>query len=319
MKPLKLLKRLMGHYFRWFKLLSHYIRYISFKEVKKKQIVVCFDGLFSHGGLVDRLKGIVSFYQIAQKLDYDFKILFDDPFELDVFLEPNKVDWKVNRKSIVWHPFETKILYTVNKFNINPLQIIQSSKAQLFYVYANIDYTKKIFKTNGDEFETIWRKSFNDLFKKSLLLEGKLNEEIRRGTFISFHSRFTSLMGDFTDTTNKILSNKEKERLLNKLLTIIKRIKSETNKRVFVFSDSKKFISFIESKTDVKIVKGTPFHMDDYNNSPNMEGHLKTFIDFFILSKSEGIYFLHIPPMYNSSFSKYASIVGNTKFIYLES
>ena len=37
-------------------------------------------------------------------------------------------------------------------------------------------------------------------------------------------------------------------------------------------------------------------------------------IDFFMIAKSQKVYFLHVKPMYNSSFSKYAAIIGNTKF-----
>ena len=57
------------------------IKWVS-KPQDKKRIIICFDGLFPHGGLVDRLKGIISFYEVAKKLDYDFYIYFEHPFPL---------------------------------------------------------------------------------------------------------------------------------------------------------------------------------------------------------------------------------------------
>lgn len=315
----KLIKKAASKQLKLLKLYFSYVKYFSFKQSKKKQIVVCFDGLFPHGGLVDRLKGIVSFYQIAQELGYDFKLLFDNPFQLSTFLKPNQVDWQINRNQLKWHPAKSKFLYLINNFNVNPLQVIKTSKAQIFYVYANIDYAKTTYSNLTEtELETKWRTSFNILFKKSPFLDTKLNE-MEASTYIAFHSRFTSLMGDFVDTTTKVLSNTEKATLLNQLLLIVDRVKKDENKPAYVFSDSVNFIEYIQSKTEVKTVKGNPFHMDNFKGNSNLEGHLKTLIDFFMLSKSQTVYFLNLKPMYNSSFSKYAAIIGNTKFIRLKS
>lgn len=295
-------------------LFFHYLNYFSFKPFGSKTIIVCFDGLFPHGGLVDRLKGIVSFYQIAQKLGYDFKILFDSPFPLATFLEPNEVDWEIKSKDFKWHPTKSKCLYLINNFKVNPLKRIENSKANTFYIYANIDYSKSIFlELNTNELELKWRDDFNSLFKKSELLEQKLNSLFSK-PYIAFHSRFTTLMGDFKDTANKRLSDDEKENLSNTLLTIINRIRIEENKKVFVFSDSIFFLNFVKQKISVNVVEGNPFHMDNFNINDNLEGHLKTLIDFFMIAKSEKIYFLNVKPMYNSSFSKYAAIIGNTHF-----
>lgn len=315
----KKLKQFLSEKSKEITLFFYYLKFFSLKQPKQKQIVVCFDGVFPHGGLVDRLKGMISFYQIAQELGYDFKILFDNPFDLKLVLEPNQVDWKIDKSEIEWHPIKSKFLYLVNDFKANPLQIIKQSNAKTFFVYANIDYGKATFSDCTDkELENKWRTSFNALFKKSTLLESKLNA-LEAKPYIAFHSRFTSLMGDFADTTTKVLSDKEKTALLTRLLGAIARVKAEHNQNAYVFSDSVNFINFIKAKTQVKTIEGNPFHMDNFEGDSNLEGHLKTLIDFFMISKSEKVYFLNIKPMYNSSFSKYAAIIGNTKFIRLES
>ena len=296
----------------------HYLKYFSLKHPKQKQIVICFDGLFAHGGLVDRLKGMVSFYQIANELNYDFKILFDNPFRLSTFLEANTVDWELSRSDITWHPTQTRTLYLVNDFKANPLELIKKSKAKQFFIYANIDYAKATFpELNTNELEAKWRDDFNSLFKKSELLVEKLNT-ISSEPYIAFHSRFTSLMGDFADTTTKVLPKDEKEALNNKLLSIINRVKAEQNQKAYVFSDSIYFIDYVKENTEINSVEGNPFHMDNFEKCDNLEGHLKTLIDFFMIAKSETVYFLNVKPMYNSSFSKYAAIVGNTNFEVLD-
>ena len=85
-----------------------------------------------------------------------------------------------------------------------------------------------------------------------------------------------------------------------------------------MFSDSINFIEYVRDKITIKTVEGNPFHMDNFEKTNDTNGHLKTLIDFFMISKSKKVYFLKVNPMYNSSFSKYAAIVGNTKFERLE-
>ncbi len=315
----KRLKQFLSRKKKDFLIFSHYLKYFSLKEDKRKCIIVCFDGLFPHGGLVDRLKGIVSLYQIAKELDYDFKILFDNPFELSMFLEPNSIDWRFKRDNIKWYPTKTRCLYLINNFDANPLEIIKKSKANRFYVYANIDYSKVTFPNlkQEDLYEN-WRQNFNALFKKSNLLEEKLNA-ISAESFIAFHSRFTSLMGDFKDTTTKLLSIDEKEKLSETLLKIIERVKKGEGEKAYLFSDSINFIHKIKQQIDINTIDGNPFHMDNFDKAKNTEGHLKTLVDFFLMSKSKKIYFLKVAPMYHSSFSKYAAIIGNTEFELLES
>lgn len=311
---IKALKQFLGKMKNSIKLFLYYARYFNLKQSKTKQIVVCFDGVISHGGLVDRLKGIVSCYQIAKELGYDFKILFDNPFELTNFLEPNTTDWKFERSDLSWHPTKANCMYLMNDFGANPMELIKKSSANKFYVYANIDYSQTMFPNfDQKELEENWRNSFNELFKKSELLEQKLNA-ISTKSFIGFHSRFTSLMGDFTDTTHKILSATEQEELSKKVLQIIYKIKNERQQKAYIFSDSINFINYVKNNTDINSIEGNPFHMDNFKKTKETEGHLKTLIDFFMISKSETVYFIKVNPMYNSSFSKYAAIIGNTKF-----
>jgi len=311
---LKKIKHFLSKKHKGIIMFFHYLKFFSLKQPKQKRIIVCFDGLFPHGGLVDRLKGMVSLYQVAKELDYDFKIVFDNPFQLSSFLEPNHVPWELQPKHITWHPTTTKLLYLINNFEANPFQIIKKSKAHQFYVYANIDYSNSIFpELDLKNVESKWREDFNELFKKSELLKAKLNDLLSE-PYIAFHTRFTSLMGDFKDTTSKVLSNEAQSELSRRLLEIINKEKDVENKKAYVFSDSIKFLEYIKIHSDINIVDGHPYHMDNFKKSDDLNNHLKTLIDFFMIANSDRVCFLNVKPMYNSSFSKYAAIVGDTNF-----
>ena len=56
-------------------------------------IVICFDGHIQHGGLADRLRGIVSVYSYCREHNIPFYINYTSPLELTNWLVPNEYDW----------------------------------------------------------------------------------------------------------------------------------------------------------------------------------------------------------------------------------
>lgn len=314
----KAIKKLLSKQHKNVKLIQQYACKISFATRKKerKEIIICFDGIFSHGGLVDRLKGIISFYQIAKELDYDFKIRFDHPFALDVFLEPNDVNWKIAGSDIKFNSFSTQVVYLMDNFEANPLEIIQQSKAQTFLVYANIDYLSKIIPGKEEvEYQKIWFENFTTLFKKSSFLQEAISA-LPHPPYTVFHTRFTTLMGDFQDTTSHVLSENERQQLIQELLHKIQKSKDaeQADDSVFILSDSVVFLDYIKKNTSYSVLEGTPKHVDVKGEEASLESHLKTFSDFFFISNADKVYLLKVGKMYNSGFSKYAAIVGHKPF-----
>lgn len=318
---MKKVKSYIGRILKKVKLFFYHLPNFSFEnKIEKGRIVVCFDGFVAHGGLVDRLKGIISFYEIAKKLEYDFFIYFEDPFTLSHFLEPNVLDWRINNQRLKFNPFTTKILYLNDNFKVKPLQLIKGSRNKDFFVYANIDYLNEI-NPGFDKmsYRNLWKKNYDELFNKTSILEQAmafLPNEKR----IVFHSRFTNLLGDFKDTSNKIISEDEKTELLNKLLIKIEEVRqnSDVSKTIYILSDSLLFLQYISQKPYLKILEGTPKHIDVKSNKIDLEAHLKTFTDFYFMIESDEIYLLKLNKMYNSGFSRYASIIGNVKFTVIE-
>jgi hypothetical protein len=300
------------------KILIHYFDKFSFScQPEKKQIIMVFDGKIQHGGLVDRLKGIVSFYQIAQKVEADFKIYFKHPFELNFFLEPNLLDWNATEEDLKWNPMSTDILYLIDNFKVNPKVYISKSSKKKFIVYVNIDYSATTHEAlNLKEQNDLWRISFHELFKKSDYLKTSLSSIASNNNTIAIHTRFTSILGDFKDTTQREVSDERKAAIMTSLKNSILEIATENpGKEIYVFSDSIRFLNDIKRHTPYKVIDGMPRHIDfDKNETVNIENHIKTFIDFFLIAESEEIFLLKTKEMYNSAFSRYAAIVGNKTF-----
>ncbi|GHV53839.1 hypothetical protein FACS1894181_17730 [Bacteroidia bacterium] len=119
------------------------------KEDQKDDIasitIFMVNGLIKHGGLVDRLKGIVSAYAVCKNNNIPFKIKFDFPFQLSSYLEPNKYNWKL----------ESEVLVSYNTKKISLIMAMNDEKSkQLFkYIFRNEQIGAK---RNNIIFIVIW-------------------------------------------------------------------------------------------------------------------------------------------------------------------
>lgn len=314
---MKLIKKKISSFTKFLILLKFYSKRLSFSNKKKeKQIIVCFDGNFFHGGLVDRLKGIISFYEISKILDIDFKLFFHHPFQLEEFLIPNKKNWLIQNEEINYVFCSTKILYLVNDFKANPLELIKKSKAKTIIVYCNVDYIPTLYpEKSKKEQEAIWRENYVDLFRVSSYFKKKL-EFLPKNNRIVFHTRFTTLMGDFLDSTKLVLQEEDKYILSQKVIKRIdETVKLYPGNNIYVLSDSQFFLEYIQQKTTYNTLEGIPRHIE--NNNQDAEFHAKTFLDFYFIMESDEVFFIKVDEMYYSNFSKFASIIGNKNFIRL--
>ncbi|NJM79315.1 MAG: hypothetical protein HC854_06275 [Flavobacterium sp.] len=122
-------------------------------------------------------------------------------------------------------------------------------------------------------------------------------------------------MGDFKDTTSKVLTEIEKQELIALLLKKMNSIVEQNlNCNPYIFSDSLYFLKFIKANTIYKVLEGEPKHVDIKNNNSNLDSHYKTITDFIFIAESESVYLLKEGAMYPSGFSKYAAIIGNKPF-----
>ncbi len=76
-----------------------------------KTVVSMVDGLILHGGLTDRLRGIIFVYRWCKRAHVRYKIYFIAPFRLEEFLVPNKTDWLLADGELVKNPSVSRPLF----------------------------------------------------------------------------------------------------------------------------------------------------------------------------------------------------------------
>lgn len=126
------------------------------------------DGRTAHGGISDRLRGIIGVYQYCKSRNIPFRINFIHPFNLEQFLIPNKYNWKLRNKEFdrnnkvgfrffnaYSHLWERKDIY---------FSLLNSRKKQV-HCYTNVT----IDEPNMHVY-------FNELFKPSEVLQKALDK-----------------------------------------------------------------------------------------------------------------------------------------------
>ena len=198
--------------------------------------------------------------------------------------------------------------------------ILIRAKKKRFIVYCNIDYTSKLYSGATEaEIDSHWSNSFKALFQRSEFLNSALLAQRLAQDRIAVHTRFTALLADFQDSTTKYISETRKSEIMASLLRKIDTIGNRNGStKIYVFSDSIKFLNYIRFNSDYLVLEGTPAHLDIHSEDLKMELHLKTFIDFFAIAESDEIVLLKTKEMYHSAFPKYASKIYGRKFSLIE-
>lgn len=277
-----------------------------------RSIIYVADGRISHGGIADRLKGIVALYNYSKAKSIPFGISFNHPFELTDYLVPNRYDWVDVAKRICFNSKTSKPVilkgvhndgwsYTESKLGkfLNNLQL---------HVYTNIGFSFENFKQD-----------FAELFKPSQALEEqiKINLENIGCPYISVTFRFQQLLGDFEEGGYNTLNKNEQELYIKKCIEAIEMIKLRHKDiyRVVVTSDSTTFLQRASEKLKyVYVIPGTMSHMD-YTVNTHRLGYIKSFLDLFIISKARKVYNFSTGEMYkHSGFAQTAAMIGGVEY-----
>lgn len=177
---------------------------------KRSTVIYMANGYTWHGGLADRLKGIVSLYAWCSDHSKPFKINFCHPFRLHNYLIPNEYDWQIADEDISYNPCEV----AVKQCLIAPVLAVPTVQPRLpellgewldehlvqtnaqLHVYTNMRYGNSRFA-----------ELFGKLFKPAPRLQNLIDyhKEQIGGKYISISFRFTTLLGDFTDCTGAAL------------------------------------------------------------------------------------------------------------------
>ena len=294
------------------------LKYYTSQHTKDSQtckttLVFMVDGRMLHGGLSDRLRGMVSIYLFAKEHGYVFKIYHRYPFMLEDFLLPNEVDWHIEDTSMIYDlKFATPVFvedlnHTFGHYaEKRVLNSFIKDDGKQYHVYSNIDLSDGNFHTH-----------FDSLFKPSKLLNDAIMREhaLIGKPYISFVFRFQQLLGDFKEGNYPKLCDIERNALIEKSIAKVKSVLSEINKETdyLVTSDSQSFLERVSKEPGCHTISGRVVHMD-YTTGEQQNVYLKSFVDLFMLSKSDKIFLLYSEGMYKSGFAKRADLLGNVEY-----
>lgn len=287
--------------------LRYYFREYSYKKDKDvigNTLYFIIDPRIGHPGLADRLKAIVGSYFIAKQNGFEFKIIFEYPFNLNKYLDQNEVNWVANVSDLSYSLQNSRIIPYNGGGKIPHLP----KKVKQYHIYSYIGYD--ILETNNiPNYQHLWGELFQSLFKPTKLLQDSLDLiPLKENEFIAVHIRFVNALEHFEDNEFNIISKEEKENLIRRCDDAITKIMiSNPNNKVVVFSDSQIYLNHVKSMLDVIVLDGKIGHISFSNNE---EAVLKTFIDFFTISKSSLAIRLLSPEIYATVFSYYAALSG---------
>lgn len=282
---------------------------------KLKRNVFMVDGRVGHGGMFDRLKGIVSVYAISKAQQRDFRIHFTYPFQLEKYLEPNEYDWRIDAADICRHYPAAQPLFLYGECYA-PRRLFKQRKCESHF-YFGYNILDEVNARYGTNFE--WGQLYRELFSPTAYLQQYIDKyQAEIGTeYVVFHARFLNLLGDKVELSiNPELPEAEREPLMQKLRDKMLELKGQMvgNPRIMLASDSMTFINYmLREVPDIYVVPGTVKHIDTAGNTDDSE-NIKMFLDYHLIAHATKVYNLVASGMWPSAFPEYAAKIGGTTF-----
>lgn len=313
---LPFLRRFLDTYKTW-KLYKYYSKNSPRACNSTPWLIYMADGRMRHGGLSDRLSGIISAYTFCKAHNLVFKIHFVSPYNLNDILSPNLYDWRISQDQISYNSKDSIPVYlSVYSF---------SSKAVNHYFESKLGGLSKKqihLYTNARLFsEKEFHFLYSELFKPMPKLQQAMDSNLKRlpTHYISVTFRFQQLLGDFKEDGFPVLkSEDEKRELIEKCISYVKQLYDDTQKTILVTSDSITFLKKVSTLDYVYVIPGEMRHMDfNRDKGVDISIDMKSFVDLYLLANSEHLYMYSAKPLYDSSFPKTASFLLNRPFTQL--
>lgn len=130
--------------------------------------------------------------------------------------------------------------------------------------------------------------------------------------------RFIALLGDFKDKDtrfNELDDETDKENYIEHCLNAIRNVYNTMLKKrkILVTTDSSLFLVRLDAIPYVYTIPGVVRHVDVDKNS--YELHLKTFLDFIMISKADKCYSYQYGKMYGATkFAKTVALIGGKEY-----
>jgi hypothetical protein len=165
-------RKLKGVWYEFILLFRYYS--FGFSRRNKQCVIMMFEGTIPHGGFVDRLKGIVSFYELSKRNNWEFKIYHASPFKLSLYLKENIVYWEEH--AVVRRFPSSRTIHFFDQPLLQLNHLVSRFKSYCTYhVYSNVDFLSRLYPDHSSEqLDKLWGNSFNELFQVSEELEKAL-------------------------------------------------------------------------------------------------------------------------------------------------
>lgn len=282
-------------------------------DAEQHLAIMMIDGRMQHGGLADRIRGCLGLYVLCKRRQIPFRINWCYPFDLRLFLEPARYDWRIDPRQIIYEtPYAQPLaIYTFGIPGETLWDALWLDRQLRFDTHTHYH-----IYSNTRLHNALWSQAYEELFKPSPLLQQAIDENRRQlnGPYVSFTLRFQQLLGDFKEGHFPVLEEPERERLiekcLDKLAELIGRVPQ--SHCILVTSDSITFLNRVRQRPRTYVIPGEVAHM---NYPGESQVFLKSFLDFYLIMGAEEVHLLQTGQMYRSGFPQFAAEIGRKPFI----
>lgn len=278
-----------------------------------------------YSGLCDRLRGMCGVYQICKELGLEYKIAHFVPFALYDYLEPNKVDWRIEEKDIEWDTRLVKIMSWHGAALLRPWPTSHNDTHNFHFrqfkkVLAKVKNKNQVHVYNNLEcvkYEDI-NGLFHELFKPTEELQKLVdwNKEQIGGAYISITTRFQNLIGDFYEgkSFGELATEEEKQDYISRCIKKIEEIHNQhPDKNVLVTSDSVRFLDVAKQLPYVHVNPGKRCHLSHVKDAGHMV-YLNSFVDLLTIADATKTYQLVTGRMYKGFFTKTAAAINSRPY-----
>lgn len=287
----------------------------------RREVVVMVDGRYTHGGLTDRFRHILSVYDFCRQNGLRFRLWYCYPCDLRLWLEPAEYDWRIDRKDLSFSCYDSREVSLwvdpvtaargeeeIRRRHLEKLESIAKSRRCIqYHVIGNT------FLSRGR-----YRALFFELFRPSERLATALDAV--QASLPPFYEaavfRFRNLMGDFPEKKAPVLPEAERELLLEQCIEKLKELYRQggfSTQRILVTSDSATFLQCAARLPFVDTLPGHPVHVDCARQG-DPKPDLKSLVDLYMLMRSRRITLLLTGNMYDSGFPRFAAELGGCPF-----
>jgi hypothetical protein len=296
------------------------------EEQGPPRIILVLTNETQHGGLVDRLKGIVSCYAIACELGMRFSVYANnEQFDLFEYLIPSDASLVCKPDRFLRVKSLAKPIYLNDWMPKSRQELLRQFGGgyRQYHVFTNQDYTRFLQpdQIHAEALSRAWAQKFHALFSFSQKVKKEAGHCLPpEASPVAIHARFLSGLGDFEDVVFKPLPEEKKKTLIANCLAAVERIAfAHPTDWILVVSDSSVFLKEVQELAEQKNfgdrLLADANHIGHIDFVHDKRVLLKTFLDFYLLCRSKNIYQLRMPHMYSSQFSRYASYIAGRELI----